>query len=99
MPCTGEAEAKPIDAARRAGVSTGTVSNVLNRPAAVSEVRRVAVQEAITALGFTRGGAPWTRRPIGGETGSPPGRSRRPPRDGNRRRRRRSASRAAACQP
>ncbi len=40
---------------RRAGVSTGTVSNVLNRPDVVAEATRVRVREAIDALGFTRG--------------------------------------------
>lgn len=42
--------------ARRAGVSTGTVSNVLNRPDAVAEATTANVREAIDALGFTRGG-------------------------------------------
>ncbi|AEM88306.1 LacI family DNA-binding transcriptional regulator [Streptomyces violaceusniger] len=53
---TGETGAKVVDVARRAGVSTGTVSNVLNRPDAVAEATRARVQEAIDALGFTRGG-------------------------------------------
>ncbi|WP_307181775.1 LacI family DNA-binding transcriptional regulator [Streptomyces canus] len=53
---TGETGAKVVDVARRAGVSTGTVSNVLNRPDAVAEATRVRVREAIDALGFTRGG-------------------------------------------
>ncbi|WP_181768326.1 LacI family DNA-binding transcriptional regulator [Streptomyces albidus (ex Kaewkla and Franco 2022)] len=53
---TGETGAKLVDVARRAGVSTGTVSNVLNRPTAVAEATKARVQEAISALGFTRGG-------------------------------------------
>jgi len=46
-----------VDVARRAGVSTGTGSNVLNRPDAVREATREKVEEAITELGFLRGGA------------------------------------------
>ena len=38
--------------AAAAGVSTGTVSNVLNRPETVSEQTRLRVQGAIDALGF-----------------------------------------------
>ncbi|WP_346099766.1 LacI family DNA-binding transcriptional regulator [Streptomyces olivaceiscleroticus] len=53
---TGETGAKVIDVARRAGVSTGTVSNVLNRPDVVADATKERVREAITALGFTRGG-------------------------------------------
>ncbi|WP_405600408.1 LacI family DNA-binding transcriptional regulator [Streptomyces sp. NBC_01410] len=53
---TGETGAKVVDVARRAGVSTGTVSNVLNRPDMVAEATRGRVREAILALGFTRGG-------------------------------------------
>ncbi|GAA1980727.1 LacI family DNA-binding transcriptional regulator [Microbacterium pumilum] len=43
-----------LDVAKRAGVSTGTVSNVLNRPAIVSQEKRERVLEAIEALGFSR---------------------------------------------
>ena len=43
-----------LDVAKRAGVSTGTVSNVLNRPEIVSEEKRARVLEAIEALGFSR---------------------------------------------
>jgi LacI family transcriptional regulator len=43
-----------IDVARRAGVSVGTVSNVLNRPERVSPLTRTKVLEAIEALGFVR---------------------------------------------
>lgn len=42
------------DVAARAGVSLGTVSNVLNRPDVVSERTRRRVQEAIETLGFVR---------------------------------------------
>ena len=42
------------DVAARAGVSVGTVSNVLNRPARVSEPTRRKVQQAIAELGFVR---------------------------------------------
>ena len=42
------------EVASRAGVSIGTVSNVLNRPAFVSEPTRVKVRKAIEELGFVR---------------------------------------------
>jgi hypothetical protein len=42
------------DVARRAGVSQGTVSNVLNHPEWVSGPKRKAVEEAIAELGFVR---------------------------------------------
>ena len=42
------------DVAARAGVSVGTVSNVLNRPELVSEATRQRVLHAITELGFVR---------------------------------------------
>src|SRR4051794_20999352 len=42
------------DVAVRAGVSVGTVSNVLNRPEAVGPATRERVQAAIVALGFVR---------------------------------------------
>ena len=42
------------DVAGRAGVSVGTVSNVLNRPETVSETTRQRVLDAIAALGFVR---------------------------------------------
>ena len=42
------------DVAARAGVSVGTVSNVLNRPDRVAEDTRTRVQLAIIALGFVR---------------------------------------------
>jgi LacI family transcriptional regulator len=42
------------DVAERAGVSQGTVSNVLNHPEWVSEPKRKAVEQAIAELGFVR---------------------------------------------
>ncbi|MEU1219412.1 LacI family DNA-binding transcriptional regulator [Streptomyces microflavus] len=42
------------EVAREAGVSVGTVSNVLNRPDQVSEQTRVRVQAAIEILGYVR---------------------------------------------
>jgi LacI family transcriptional regulator len=42
------------DVAQRAGVSVGTVSNVLNRPGAVRERTRQRVLDAIAELGFVR---------------------------------------------
>ncbi|MFF2645730.1 LacI family DNA-binding transcriptional regulator [Streptomyces niveus] len=52
----GHQGAKLIDVARVAGVSTGTVSNVLNRPNRVAEATRVRVETAVSDLGFVRGG-------------------------------------------
>jgi hypothetical protein len=43
-----------LDVARRAGISAGTVSNVLNRPDVVGEATRLAVQTAIGDLGYVR---------------------------------------------
>ncbi|MDT3344986.1 MULTISPECIES: LacI family DNA-binding transcriptional regulator [Microbacterium] len=45
------------DVARAAGVSVGTVSNVLNRPAKVSPATVERVHAAISALGFVRNDA------------------------------------------
>ncbi|MGP9536383.1 LacI family DNA-binding transcriptional regulator [Brachybacterium sp. AOP43-C2-M15] len=45
------------DVARQAGVSVGTVSNVLNRPEIVSPDRRERVEAAITELGYVRNDA------------------------------------------
>ncbi|WP_432541712.1 LacI family DNA-binding transcriptional regulator [Kineococcus sp. SYSU DK002] len=42
------------EVAARAGVSIGTVSNVLNRPETVSAVNRVKVRQAIDDLGYVR---------------------------------------------
>jgi len=47
--------AKLVDVARRAGVSTGTVSNVLNHPERVADDTLQRVQDAIAELGFIRG--------------------------------------------
>ncbi|MEU7313070.1 LacI family DNA-binding transcriptional regulator [Streptomyces sp. NPDC007083] len=44
--------AKLVDVARRAGVSAGTVSNVLNHPERVAEATRERVQAAAAELGF-----------------------------------------------
>ena len=46
--------ASVIDVALRAGVSLGTVSNVLNRPDRVSPATRERVLAAIEELGFVR---------------------------------------------
>ncbi len=45
------------EVALRAGVSVGTVSNVLNRPDSVAEPTRLAVVAAIDELGFVRNGS------------------------------------------
>ncbi|HTW14792.1 MAG TPA: LacI family DNA-binding transcriptional regulator [Nocardioides sp.] len=54
----GITRAEPIasvkDVAATAGVSVGTVSNVLNRPDRVSAATRARVQEAMADLGFVR---------------------------------------------
>ncbi|GAA0372213.1 LacI family DNA-binding transcriptional regulator [Streptomyces blastmyceticus] len=50
--------AKLVDVARRAGVSVGTVSNVLNRPESVREETRIKVETAMGELGYIRGGLP-----------------------------------------
>ena len=42
------------DVAARAGVSVGTVSNVMNRPESVADETRQRVEEAIRDLGFVR---------------------------------------------
>ncbi|WP_327368274.1 LacI family DNA-binding transcriptional regulator [Streptomyces sp. NBC_01217] len=54
----GHQGAKLVDVARRAGVSTGTVSNVLNHPERVGEEARVRVELAVRELNFVRGGTP-----------------------------------------
>src|SRR5690606_31590720 len=45
------------EVAVHAGVSVGTVSNVLNRPDSVAEPTRLAVVAAIDELGFVRNGS------------------------------------------
>ncbi|GAB2773435.1 hypothetical protein GCM10027091_05800 [Streptomyces daliensis] len=52
----GHQGAKLVDVARLAGVSTGTVSNVLNHPDRVREDTRARVAQAVADLGFVRGG-------------------------------------------
>jgi LacI family transcriptional regulator len=54
MADTSPDSSKPTirDVAKRAGVSVGTVSNVLNRRVPVGAKRRIAVEKAIAALGF-----------------------------------------------
>jgi integrase len=48
--------AKLVDVAHLAGVSAGTVSNVLNRPDRVPETTRYKVQAAVAQLGYVRAG-------------------------------------------
>ncbi|MBL8702418.1 MAG: LacI family DNA-binding transcriptional regulator [Alphaproteobacteria bacterium] len=43
-----------VEVAQRAGVSVGTVSNVLNGANAVSEARRLRVEKAIVELGYSQ---------------------------------------------
>jgi LacI family transcriptional regulator len=50
------------DVAEHAGVSVGTVSNVVNRPERVAEMTRERVREAITALGWVPNGSAATLR-------------------------------------
>ncbi|GIH19170.1 tyrosine-type recombinase/integrase [Rugosimonospora africana] len=49
---------KLVDVARRAGLSTGTVSAVFNHPGSVPEATRVRVELAAGELGYVPGGAP-----------------------------------------
>lgn len=49
--------AKLVDVARLAGMSTGTVSNVLNRPETVPAATREKVTAAMATLGYVRGGS------------------------------------------
>jgi LacI family transcriptional regulator len=50
------------DVAEHAGVSVGTVSNVVNRPERVAEATRQRVREAIAALGWVPNGSAATLR-------------------------------------
>jgi hypothetical protein len=72
-PANGAASApgaKLVDVARRAGVSTGTVSNVLNRPDTVPDDTRQKVTDAVAQLGYMRGGLkPGTLAPHWRRTG------------------------------
>lgn len=52
---TGRPGVRLADVDRRAGVSTGTVSNVLNGSATVAEGTRARVDAAIADLGYVRG--------------------------------------------
>ncbi|MGI5170157.1 LacI family DNA-binding transcriptional regulator [Spirillospora sp. CA-253888] len=54
--------------AQRAGVSPGTVSNVLNRPERVAEETRIRVHRAIEELGFVRNGSASSLRAGHGRT-------------------------------
>lgn len=54
--------------AQRAGVSPGTVSNVLNRPERVAAATRARVEQAIRDLGFVRNGSASTLRAGQGST-------------------------------
>jgi len=56
-PTTGRGDPSMADVAREAGVSLGTVSNVLNHPHKVSTPTRERVQAAIDRLGFVRNDA------------------------------------------
>ncbi len=58
------------DVAEHAGVSPGTVSNVLNRPEKVSEQTRIRVEAAIRDLGFVRHGSPRLRPGTARRSGS-----------------------------
>ena len=49
--------AKLVDVARRAGVSTGTVSTCLNWPDSVADDTRARIELAIADLGYVRGAA------------------------------------------
>src|SRR3954469_3251120 len=52
---SGSVRSPPVkDVAAAAGVSLGTVSNVLNRPAVVSTATRERVERAMADLGFVR---------------------------------------------
>lgn len=52
-----ERRASVLDVAKRAQVSVGTVSNVLNRPEAVAPATRERVETAIAELSFVRNGS------------------------------------------
>lgn len=53
----GRPRASIADVAARAGVSVGTVSNVLNRPERVSDHTRARVEAAVQDLAFVRNGS------------------------------------------
>jgi LacI family transcriptional regulator len=69
VPAGGERRRSSVnikDVARQAGVSVGTVSNVLNRPSAVRAVTRARVEAAIDELAFVPNAS--ARRLVGGES-------------------------------
>lgn len=79
---------KLINVARRAGVSTGTVSMTYNHPQAITEATRAKVERAAADLGYSEV-APPVRCPLTGtETASPRGYSARLPLAGTRPKRR-----------
>ena len=53
------------DVAAAAGVSVGTVSNVLNRPETVSDRTRAKVEAAMSELRFLRNAEPFPRPDLG----------------------------------
>ncbi|KAB8162957.1 LacI family DNA-binding transcriptional regulator [Streptomyces sp. 3MP-14] len=55
---TGRAGPTMADVARAAGVSVGTVSNVINRPHMVADATLARVEAAMSELGYVRGGTP-----------------------------------------
>lgn len=55
-PSAGRRRQSIRDVAELAGVSVGTVSNVLNHPTLVAETTRARVEDAIRELGFVRNG-------------------------------------------
>ncbi|MDI3420580.1 LacI family DNA-binding transcriptional regulator [Streptomyces luteolus] len=71
------------DVAKAAGVSTGTVSNVLNHPEVVREETRLRVTEVIAELDYMRGRTSKRQRPTGAARPSDPpllsGRARQVP--------------------
>lgn len=57
LPATDTRAASLADVASLAGVSTGTVSRVLNKPHMISEATRLHVLEAVERLGYVANGA------------------------------------------
>ena len=94
------------DVAARAGVSLGTVSNVLNRPDRVSAATRSRVEQAMAELGFVRNESARQLRAGTSRTlayvmldAEQPVLHRRRPGDGGRRRGRRPLAGALHQQP
>ncbi|MBB4931385.1 integrase [Lipingzhangella halophila] len=95
----GAAGVRLADVAGAAGVSTGTVSNVLNRPEKVSETVRHTVEAALEDFGLARETADsggYARHTIAA-TGSAPGCSPRRPPGGIRRRNHPRRARCRSC--